>query len=172
MESHIILTGFMCSGKTTYGKILASALRMPFVDLDEYIAEESGKSISVLFKEHGEDAFRQIEKHCLHNVLNMQSQVIAVGGGTPCFYDNMAQMNSKGITVYLQAGVQTLFDWIKESCIERPLLAGKTDSELFEYITELLNKRKMFYEQAAITISAHDFSVDELAEKIALLNND
>ena len=168
MDKHIILVGFMCSGKTTYGKLLASAIDMPFIDMDKYIATKEDKSINRIFSEKGEPYFRQLEHETLVELLKSPPMVIAAGGGTPCFYNNMELMNNSGQTVYLQANTEVLFEWIKNSRVNRPLLKGKTNYELFEYIENLLEQRKQFYEQARLTISATGFDASELKSLLNL----
>lgn len=166
-HKHVILLGFMCSGKTTYGKLLAQRLQMPFVDVDEYISEKYTKTIAEIFAVHGEMHFRQLEKDSLEELLQMPPSVIASGGGTPCYNNNIELINRFGVSVYLQADAKTLFGWIKDSN-NRPLLQGKTDDELLIYIENLLEQRKPFYEQAQIIIPAENFDVDKLKALLAL----
>ena len=90
----IILIGYMGAGKTTIGKLLASNLNCEFYDLDWYIESRFHKSIPEIFAERGEDGFRQIEHSMLQEVVGFEDAVIAVGGGTPCFFDNMEIMNT------------------------------------------------------------------------------
>jgi len=92
------LIGFMGSGKSFLGRRLANALQLPFLDLDDYLEEWSGRSIPRIFEESGEEAFRKLESEALRDTARLPSAVIACGGGTPCFGDNMAWMNAHGIT--------------------------------------------------------------------------
>ena len=169
MNKHIVLVGFMCSGKTTFGKLLSNYLNKPFIDIDEYISQKQNKTVADIFSEYGENYFRQLEHSSLKELLQAPPSVIASGGGTPCFNNNMDLMNNSAITVYLQTNAQTIFEWLKGKKYERPLLEGKTDSELLNYIKDLLEKRKKYYEQAHITIAAINPNVKDLVDKIELL---
>jgi len=96
----IFLVGFMGSGKTAMGKLLARRHGLSFIDLDSYIESKFRKTIAQIFTEAGETGFRKIEKNCLHEVAEFEDVVIATGGGAPCFYDNMDFMNQCGETIY------------------------------------------------------------------------
>ena len=97
----IFLIGYMGSGKTTLGKPFARAMQHQFIDLDWYIGERFHHTVQALFAERGEHAFREIERNMLHEVGDFEDVLIAAGGGTPCFFDNMDYMNSVGDTVFL-----------------------------------------------------------------------
>ena len=89
-DQPIILLGYMGCGKSTVGRLLAKYLELPFVDLDDYLSEIHGRSVPNLFLEHGEIGFRKIEKTALYALLDSaQPSVISLGGGTPCYADNM-----------------------------------------------------------------------------------
>ena len=102
----IFLIGYMGAGKTTLGKAFAREMGLTFVDLDWYIEERFHKTIRQLFTEMGEDGFRELEKRMLHEVADFENVVISTGGGTPCFFDNMEFMNSKGSVVFLDVDVK------------------------------------------------------------------
>ena len=91
----------MGCGKSTLGKKLAHNLKHDFIDLDSYIEEQEGRTIKEIFADDGEDYFRKLERVYLHRVIDTENVVISVGGGTPCFFDNMEQMNEYGMTVYI-----------------------------------------------------------------------
>ena len=105
----IFLIGYMGSGKSTLGKALAQRCDIRFIDLDDYIEERAGKKIREIFAEDGEAAFRDLERRMLLEVSDMDNVLVACGGGTPCFGDNMELMNSRGITVLLQTSHERLF---------------------------------------------------------------
>ncbi len=106
----IYLIGFMGCGKTHWGKQLSQKLNIPFFDLDEEIVTEEGKSIIEIFAAHGEEYFRQKEKDVLYTVTEKyHSFVMATGGGTPCFYNNIEYMNRKGTSVWFNCSVECLF---------------------------------------------------------------
>ena len=144
----IFLIGYMGAGKTTLGKAFARAMGLTFVDLDWYIEERYHKTVSQIFAERGEDGFRELEKRMLHEASDFENVVISVGGGTPCFFDNMDYMNQVGETVFLDVDNQVLFRRLKVAKQQRPLLANKTDEELMAFIQEALEKRLPHYMKA------------------------
>ena len=144
----IFLIGYMGAGKTTLGKAFARALGLTFVDLDWYIEERYHKTIRQIFTERGEDGFRELEKRMLHEVGDFENVVISVGGGTPCFFDNVEYMNRVGETVFLDVAVNVLFRRLKVAKQQRPLLAEKNDEELMAFIVDALQNRLPFYTQA------------------------
>lgn len=146
--TRIILIGYMGSGKTTLGKALSKDLGLPFFDLDWYIENRFCRTVSQLFAERGEDGFRQLERAMLHEVAEFENVVIAAGGGTPCFFDNIDYMNRQAQTVYLKTTPEVLFKHLHMGKQKRPLLSGKTDEEMRAYIAESLAHRAPFYEKA------------------------
>lgn len=162
MKNRIYLIGYMGTGKTTLGKRLAAAYGYKFVDIDHYIQEKYGKTIAELFEKYGEDGFRQIEKNILKETATLENTVIAAGGGTPCFFDNMEFMNDSGTTIYLKASPEALNKrlCIPEHKAKRPLIRDKNETELLEFITENLMKREPFYTKAQII-----FETDKLISR-------
>lgn len=144
----IFLLGYMGAGKTTLGKAFARAMGLTFVDLDWYIEERYHKTVGQIFTERGEDGFREVERRMLHEVGDFENVVISVGGGTPCFFDNMDYMNEVGETVFLDVDSKVLFRRLKVAKQQRPLLAKKTDEELMAFIQQALQKRLPFYTKA------------------------
>ena len=146
--TRIILIGYMGAGKTTIGKILAKDLGIPFYDLDWYIETRMRKKVKQIFDERGEEGFRVIEKNMLHEVAEFQDVVLACGGGTPCFFDNMEYLVGQGDVVYLRGTPEVLFRHLKMGKGVRPLLLGKNDEELLQYIKENVKKREEYYMKA------------------------
>jgi shikimate kinase len=144
----IILIGYMGAGKTTLGKKLAKAMGLTFFDLDWFIENRFCTTVSKLFEERGEEGFRKIEKEMLHEVGEFENVVIAAGGGTPCFFDNIAFMNEKADTIYLKASPEVLYSHLNIGRQKRPLLADKSDEEVKAFIVESLKKREPYYMQA------------------------
>ena len=144
----IILIGYMGAGKTTIGKTLAKRLGVPFYDLDWYIETRMRKKVKQIFDEKGEEGFRIIEKNMLHEVAEFENVVLACGGGTPCFFDNMEYMVGQGDVIYLKGAPEVLFRHLKMGKGVRPLLLGKNDEELLDYIRENVQKREEFYTKA------------------------
>ena len=161
----VILIGYMGSGKTTLGKALSKATGMMFYDLDWYIESRMHKSVSQIFSEQGEDAFRKIEYNMLHEVAEFENVIISCGGGTPCFFDNIEYLNQQGDVVYLKANPETLCNHLAMAKTERPLLKDKSREELVDYITEHLEERAPFYEKANHVL---DVSVLDSYDKIKL----
>lgn len=153
--TRIILIGFMAAGKTTLGKALAHDLGLQFVDLDHYIESRYRCSIAQLFAERGEEQFRLIERNMLHEVAEFEDVIIATGGGTPCFFDNMEYMNAQGVTVYLEASIDVIYTRLTIARVQRPLVAGKTAEELREYIARMIELRSPYYSRATHTFCAN-----------------
>lgn len=152
----IFILGYMGSGKTTFGKELADRLTYRFYDLDELIEQQEKKSISSIFNELSEEGFRKIERKILLEHLDDQDAVIATGGGTPCFFDNMDLMNQKGITVFLDIEVEEIFERINKDENIRPLLNNMAENERFSFITRHLEERKFYYNLAKIILRSDD----------------
>ena len=138
----------MGAGKTTLGRPLAKRLGVQFYDLDWYIANRMHKTIPELWREQGEEKFRDIERRMLHEVAEFEDVVISCGGGTPCFFDNMDYMNRQGETIYMQATPETLLRHLTLSPGNRPILDGKDREELLPFITDELARREPFYLKA------------------------
>ena len=142
----LVLVGYMGSGKTTTGKILAERLGIPFIDLDHYISEKLGMSITDLFKNKGAVFFRKVEREALlHLGHSDDSFVLSTGGGTPCFGDNLENMKvfPNTIVVYLKLSIPELVTRLEGEMDQRPLLAGLdkapfTVEEISAKIGELL----------------------------------
>lgn len=156
----IFLIGYMGAGKTTLGKAFARKLNLPFVDLDWYMEERFHKTVGELFVERGETGFRELEKNMLHEVGAFEDVVISTGGGAPCFFDNMDFMNRNGETVFLNVHPDVLFRRLRVAKQQRPILQGKQDDELKEFIIQALEKRAPFYSQAQYV-----FNADELEDR-------
>ncbi|MBN1338425.1 MAG: AAA family ATPase [Bacteroidales bacterium] len=161
----IYLVGFMGSGKTTAGRKLASELNYAFIDLDRMIEETYQISIPGIFSKYDEDAFRIMERSCLHKTFKDNNAVVATGGGTPCFFDNMEKINSTGISVYIEMSVEALAARLRNARKKRPLI-GQSEEELEDFIREKLEKRKTFYEKARLRVDGIDINIDSLADKI------
>lgn len=147
----IFIIGYMASGKTTFGKALAEELKVPFIDLDEYIEAETGKTIGDIFNESGEQAFREYERNLLHKAVEETPDfVMACGGGTPCHGDNMQFINENGITVFIETSTPVLISRLQELNEHRPLMAGKTDDEIRETVLTQLCERLPKYMEAKL----------------------
>lgn len=147
----IFLIGYMGCGKSTLGRALGRTTGLQFIDLDNYIELRFHKTVSELFAEKGESGFREIERNMLHEVADFQNVIIACGGGTPCFFDNMDYMSEHGTTVFLDASIGKLHSRLMRGRGKRPLIAQKNDEELLAFIEEALSKRMPYYRKAKVT---------------------
>lgn len=148
MKQSVFLIGFMGSGKTYWGRRLGEAFDVPFYDLDATIVAHAGKTIPEIFAESGEEGFRRQERTRLLELLDQSPCIVATGGGTPCFFDNMEQMNLRGRTVFLDLPLAELLSRLERGKHKRPLLAGLSTEELPVFIEKMLEKRLPFYEKA------------------------
>lgn len=146
----IYLTGFMGSGKSHIGQRLAEVLGLPFLDLDEAIEENTGKTINNIFAEEGEAAFRELETAALRQTAELPPTVVSTGGGAPCFNENMDWMNQQGTTIFLDPPVSVLVQRLDTGRDHRPLL--KPANELRAFITEKLASRRHHYEKSDIQL--------------------
>lgn len=164
----LFIIGYMASGKTTFGKALSSRLNAPFIDLDEYIEGKTGKTISEIFAEKGEEGFRQLEKDLLIEATTENENIImACGGGTPCHFDNMEFLNKNGITVFLETSADVLVERLQSENDKRPLVAGKTDDEIRQKVLTQLCRRLPDYMQAKLKWHGDDLnSLSEIEENV------
>ena len=154
----------MGSGKSTIGEKLAYNLKHEFIDLDAYIESEEERTISEIFEEDGEDYFRKLERVYLHRIIDKENVVISTGGGTPCFFDNMEQMNDYGKTIYLNMHPKALIPRLKASSVLRPLLKGLEGVELLDYIYKTLREREVFYDRAQLVVAGYNLTAKRLEE--------
>lgn len=163
----IYLIGYMGCGKSTIGRRLSAHLGVQFVDMDHYIEERNCKTVPQIFAEEGENEFRKKERNALEELSEFTDIVIATGGGVPCFFDNMDLMKKSGKTIYLNIDPTVLADRLLHSKTERPLIKGKSRSELVAFIDDTLKKRNEFYAQADYQITEPDFDLGELQKLIS-----
>lgn len=163
----IFLIGFMGSGKTHWGRALSLKLSIPFFDLDEQVVEQERKPISEIFAEKGEEYFRLLEKDTMHIITESHdSFVMATGGGTPCYFNNIEYMNRAGTTVWINTPLDSLFQRLIGEKEKRPLIRGLTDDQLRGFIIKKFGDRKIYYEQADVMIDEEPLLLDKLIEKI------
>ena len=163
----IFLLGFMGCGKSTLGKKLASKLRIDFIDLDQFIEKKENQTVQQLFKEYGESYFRELERDCLNEVAQLSDKmVIALGGGTPCYFNNMEVINQSGVSIYLKYNTGILASRLINAKIDRPLLKGKTKEEIIQFIKETSLKREKYYQSSNLVIEKDNVKVEELVALI------
>ncbi|VGO16014.1 Shikimate kinase [Pontiella desulfatans] len=138
---NIVLVGFMGSGKTTVGKLIAEKTGMPLLDMDSMIEERAGKSINEIFADDGEARFREYERELAKELAAMEGQIISTGGGIVLNPENIADFEKTGLVVCLLADAETVLDRVKHDT-SRPLLAGDKEAK----ILQILETRKPLYE--------------------------
>lgn len=159
----------MGSGKTTVGRALAAEWGCDFIDLDRFIEQETGQKIPDIFNHYGETRFRNMETDALRKVLeSTKPMVISLGGGTPCMDENMLLIKEKSLSVYLKVSPEELVRRLLRSENPRPLIAGKTESDLKDYIHHLLKQREPFYLNADQVIESDCLQVKDLLTFIGL----
>ena len=162
----VFLIGYMGSGKSTMARKLAKELKYDFIDLDDLISISLDKTIYEIFEEFGEHYFHEIEQRFLLNTEDKEKTVIATGGGTPCFYDNMDWMNSNGITIYFRMSAGALYHRLALDENKRPRLKAETDIDLVEQIVEDLTRREHIYLRAKHVLKGETLNIAELVELI------
>lgn len=173
LKMKIVLIGYMGSGKTSVGEILAEELEIPFRDLDVEIEKAEERSIPKIFKDKGEIYFRKAENRILKAVLSEpENFVLATGGGTPCYADSLSLMldAEDTLTVYLKTPLSILCDRLFLEKDQRPLLAhlGSME-EMMEFIGIHLFERSHFYNQAGLIIDIGEDCPETIAKRI--INN-
>ena len=161
----IYLIGFMGCGKTTIGKRLAARLGFGFVDTDEMFSAVHGCSVSDYIAWNTEEKFRQEETKILYRTQEMENTVIALGGGTPCFQDNMQWILANGMAVYIQMSANALYSRLVNSKKKRPLLSSP-HQDLKSTIEKLLHEREDVYNKAHTTVQGLDFDMESLMAEI------
>ncbi|PWL37376.1 shikimate kinase [Flagellimonas aquimarina] len=164
----VVLVGYMASGKSSIGRLLARDLNLEFIDLDEFIENQLQKTIPAIFSEKGEIYFRKIEHEMLSMVLNeKQSVVLSTGGGTPCYGGNMKTiLEQSNHSLYLQLPVSTLVDRISNEKNDRPLVKNIDNGDLLEFVGKHLFERRQFYAQAKHIVDADKKSIEVLVDEI------
>ena len=160
---HIILIGFMGTGKTTLSRAIAEKYGIPEIDTDSMIVDKTGKQISEIFDEDGEETFRRVETDILDELGTFERSVVSCGGGTVLREINIRKLKNFGTIVLLTAKPETIYKRIHKDN-SRPLLDGNMN---VGYIGELLEKRMPSYERAAdIVVATDDRDVEEIAAEI------
>jgi len=155
----IFLIGFMGCGKTYWGKLWSKNSGIQFFDIDDIVEEEQGKTAAKIFADDGEEHFRELETNALRNFADNNSAIIACGGGTPCYNDNVSWMNENGTCVYLKSSPENILKRLITETEKRPLIKNLKGEELLFYITEKIKERNFFYNKAKVILE-----VDNLPE--------
>lgn len=163
----IYLIGFMGSGKTTVGRRLSTASGWPMVDMDKYIEDTVGQSIAEIFESGGEARFRELEREALLKIsAEPQNIIVSTGGGMPCMGDNMDIMIASGTVIYIKMPPKALVSRLIKAKEDRPLIRGKSEAELLEYIEKMLALREPYYTRASVITDGISVNVQRLMKYI------
>lgn len=166
MEKRIYLIGFMGVGKSTIGKKLARHLGYRFVDLDDFFEAKFKIEIAQFFNKYDEPLFRKLEHDRLKKTFEMEDVVVSTGGGTPCHYHGVEEINSHGLSVFLEMSPLSLANRLLHAHRKRPLLEGKSNAQLIDFISQKLSERMSCYEKAAMKVDAMNLKIAALAAEI------
>lgn len=171
IHRRIFLCGFMTSGKSTIGPILANVLGWSFYDLDKVIEEEQSKSIVDIFKDSGEKEFRKIESETLRRLIDEKSIVVSLGGGTMANKQNVELLKSSGTTIYLKISPEVIYRRIKNK-IDRPafrefVLNEEPPEKFLDKINKMLIEREPFYLQSDLVIDTDATKIGNTVDLIA-----
>ena len=161
-KMRIFIIGFMGSGKSTWGRMIAEKMGLTFYDLDEMIEKRVNLKINNIFERKGESYFRKIEAVALRELYVQDNFVLACGGGTPCYYDNMSFINSQGVSVWMNTPKQIMATRLLEEAENRPLIRNLSPSKLQEFIDDKLEERLQYYNQAQLVIDPSEITIDDL----------
>ena len=164
MKDNVILTGFMGTGKTSLGKMLATKLGRPFVDIDKKIEDEAQLSIPKIFERFGEEHFRELERAAVKELSERRGLVIATGGGTIKDAENLRLLKNSGVMICLTTEPEEIFNRTARRG-ERPVLDGGGDERLAT-IKKLLAERQKFYERADYTVDTTEWSPIQIVDDI------
>jgi shikimate kinase len=166
----IFLIGFMGSGKTHWGRQLSAKLQLPFYDLDTVIVEKEKQSVAEIFARQGEEYFRYQERDTLEEITHDQeSFILSCGGGTPCFFNNIEFMKKSGKVIWLNTSIDALTNRLQKERMTRPLISDVEEADLRRYVIRKLSERRMYYQQADVTVEEVNTNLDELI-KVLLQN--
>ena len=167
----IILLGYMASGKSFVGEKLSKLLKYEFIDLDNYIEKKEKKTVKFIFEDKGELYFRKKEHFYLKELLNNEDKmVLSLGGGTPCYYDNINLINESdnNTSIYLRVSINEIINRVSKEKSKRPLIAHiETEELLREFIGKHLFERSNYYNKADLVIDANG-DADSIVESLVL----
>jgi shikimate kinase len=163
-----ILIGFMGSGKSTLGRMLAEKLMIDFLDTDDMIEKNEKKSINEIFESKGEDVFRALETELVQDLSVRRDYVLSVGGGLPAIEGMMQKLNEMGTTIYLKVSNEELVRRLILDAEHRPLIKGMDQKQLEVLVSERLTVREKFYEQAKIVLNSDHLTLDTLSNSLSI----
>ena len=163
---NIILVGFMASGKSSVGRALSRRCGWPRVDADEEIVSRAGKPIADIFRDSGEDAFRELERAVVTDICAESGKIIAAGGGSFIDDENRQTMLDGGTVFYLSAHPETIHRRVTKGSPNAPVRPLLGPGNPLERITELLAQRTPAYSQAHHSVETDGLTPDQVAEAI------
>lgn len=164
----ILLLGYMGAGKSTIARLLGQKLQISSIDLDSEIESRANLPISQIFSQKGEIYFRKLEHKVFVDLLEQPGKkIIALGGGTPCYSGNHLLMNQQGISIYLKASIDTLYERLQLTSGTRPLWDENRNTK--EFLAKHLFDRSYYYHQAEFVISTDNKSIEQITHEIASL---
>ena len=169
MKSSVVLLGYMGCGKTKVGKKLSKKIGARFIDLDAEIEHFYSKSISQIFDDLGEIEFRKIERKILLKILNNNDfHVLSLGGGTPCYFDNMELINKKtNLTFFLNLESKVLVERLFSRKSKRPIIKSINDkNQMLNFVNKHLFERNVYYSKANYTINSNKRDVEKTCDEI------
>lgn len=159
---NLALIGFMGTGKSSVGRVVADLMHFTFLDTDHVIEARAGKGISDIFAQEGEPAFRELERRVVEELTRRQRTVIATGGGLPAQEGNLASLKTHALVVCLWASPEGIYERVRGHN-HRPLL---NEPDPLAKIRELLAAREAFYRQADVLVNTEMRSVREVAQHV------
>lgn len=156
----------MGSGKSVLGRKLANALKHDYYDLDKYIEQKYKMSVNSLFFQFDENIFRNLETKSLEEISSKKSFICSLGGGTPCFNNNLKIIKNSGTSIYLKLDAKTLTNRLINSKTKRPLITNLNEEELLYKVEKMLKERESFYSQADIIVEALNIKADDIINRI------
>lgn len=152
--------------------MLSEKLCIPFFDLDEKITEQDGRQVNEIFQMDGEEYFRFLEKDVMHLLTEShETFVMATGGGTPCFYNNIDYLKKQGVVVWLNCSTGNILERLVKEKSKRPLISHIPDKELKSYIIKKYSSRKIFYQQANVILPEETITLESLVNSIFQSSN-
>ncbi len=167
----VILCGYMASGKTTIARLLSIGMQIPYLDLDEVIEKETGKTVAKIFEEDGEIKFRKLEHDTLKGLVAVNDDfIIGLGGGTPCYANNhLLLQNEEVVSIYLKTGIDEIVKRLKGQSIQRPLVAGLKQEEVHDFVAKHLFDRSWYYHHAKHIVTTDGKTPEQVVNEIMSL---
>ncbi|HNQ12444.1 MAG TPA: shikimate kinase [Bacteroidia bacterium] len=162
----IYLIGFMGVGKSKMAKAVSAKTQLKHFDIDELVVHQRGTTITKIFEKEGEEQFRIYEREALKATFGFDNCVVSCGGGTPCFFNNIDEINRNGISVYLKLDVSILLSRLEKDKNERPLLSSLSKEDLKDFIHQISKERSEYYNKAHVTINAFNLSANALIDQL------